>query len=114
MKSVTLLCSIFLSAAICIAQDRSIQFDSLFSSLHKEEKFSGNVLIAENGKPVFQKSYGKAFREKNLDLNSETIFELGSVSKQFTAMGIMLLKNKVNWIMKTVFVNFFRNCLTLK
>ena len=94
MKSVTLLCSIFLFAAICIAQDRSIQFDSLFSSLHKEEKFSGNVLIAENGKPVFQKSYGKAFREQNLDLNSETIFELGSVSKQFTAMGIMLLKKQ--------------------
>src|SRR5690606_2069282 len=48
----------------------------------------------ENGKPIFQKSYGQAFREKNIDLNSETVFELASVSKQFTAMGIMILKKQ--------------------
>ena len=75
------------------AQDRTDQFDSLFNKLYKENKFTGNVLIAENGRPVFQKSYGKAFREKDLDLDSGSLFELASVSKQFTAMAIMLLRN---------------------
>ncbi|WP_332734197.1 serine hydrolase [Flavihumibacter sp.] len=77
-----------------LGQDRILKLDSLFSQLYKEEKFTGNVLIAENGKPIFQKSYGKAFREKNLDLNSESVFELASIGKQFTAMGIMLLKKE--------------------
>ena len=76
------------------AQDRTDQFDSLFNKLYKENKFTGNVLIAENGRPVFQKSYGKAFREKDLDLDSGSLFELASVSKQFTAMAIMLLKKQ--------------------
>lgn len=76
------------------AQDRAAKFDSLFSKLHQEDKFSGNVLIAENGKPIFQKSYGLAFREKGEALNSESVFELASVGKQFTAMAIMILKKQ--------------------
>ena len=94
IKKITLLCCIIQIAAICFAQDRSTQFDSLFTSLYKENKFTGNVLIAENGVPIFQKSYGQAFREKNLDLNSESIFDLASVSKQFTAMAVMILKKQ--------------------
>lgn len=92
-KILFVICPLMLNLALD-AQDRSIQFDSVFSRLYNEEKFTGNVLIAENGKPIFQKSYGKAFREKNLDLNSESVFELASVSKQFTAMGIMILKKQ--------------------
>ena len=94
MKKIVLYSITLFLISLLKAQDRSSQFDSLFNKLHKENKFTGNVLIAENGKPVFQKSYGKAFREKDMDLNSETVFELASVSKQFTAMGIMLLKKQ--------------------
>lgn len=94
MKKIVLYSITLFLVSLLKAQDRSSQFDSLFNKLHNENKFSGNVLIAENGKSVFQKSYGKAFREKDIDLNSETVFELASVSKQFTAMGIMLLKKQ--------------------
>ena len=73
---------------------RPQQLDSLFSNLFDTKKFTGNVLIAENGKPVFQKSYGLAFREKNEMLNDSSIFELASLGKQFTAMGIMILKKQ--------------------
>ncbi len=93
MKSILLACLITVVYTSC-AQDRSSQLDSLFNKLYEENDFTGNVLIAENGKPIFQKSYGQAFREKNIDLNSETVFELASVSKQFTAMGIMILKKQ--------------------
>ncbi len=76
------------------AQDRAAQLDSLFSELHRSNKFSGNVLIAEGGKVIFQKSYGLAFREKGEPLNSESIFELASIGKQFTAMAVMILKQQ--------------------
>ena len=89
MKKI-LLSFLILASSTTLAQDKATKFDSLFTKLFSENRFTGNVLIAENGKPIFHKSYGKAYREKQINLNSETIFELASVSKQFTAMGIVL------------------------
>ena len=65
--------------------------DSLFSS---EKDFSGVVLIAENGKSVYQKAFGYREFENKIPLQTSDIFELASVSKQFTAMIIMMLKEK--------------------
>lgn len=72
----------------------SHQLDSLFSSLHTKKKFNGNVLIAEKGKVIFQKSYGAARFAPETPLNNSTVFELASVSKQFTAMAIYLLSKQ--------------------
>lgn len=92
-KTCLLLCffGFFLSG---FTQNKSSQLDSLFASLHKEKKFFGNVLIAEKGKVIYQASFGKANIATGEDLNAESLFELASVSKQFTAMGIMLLKKQ--------------------
>lgn len=57
-------------------------------------RFNGNVLVAENGKIVFQKSYGYANFDTKRMLNDSAVFELASVSKQFTATAILLLKDK--------------------
>ncbi len=76
------------------AQNKTLQLDSIFAQLHSEQKFYGNVLIAEKGNVIYQKSFGKANIASSAELNSESIFELASVSKQFTAMGIMLLKKQ--------------------
>lgn len=54
--------------------------------------FSGTVLIAADGKIVFEKSVGYANVEDKTRLTERSSFRLASVSKQFTAMGIMLLK----------------------
>ena len=56
--------------------------------------FNGNVLVADKGKIILEKSYGLANEETKQNLNNETIFELASVSKQFTAMGIVLLEKQ--------------------
>lgn len=94
MKSITFFLFLSLSFLKVFTQNRAAKFDSLFTNLHQENRFSGNVLIAENGVPIFQKSYGLAFREKGEALNSESIFELASLGKQFTAMAIMILKKQ--------------------
>jgi CubicO group peptidase (beta-lactamase class C family) len=57
-------------------------------------RFNGNVLVAENGKIVFQKAYGFANFDTQRMLNDSSVFELASVSKQFTATAILLLKDK--------------------
>jgi len=83
-----------LFASVGLAQDRALQLDSLFTQLHKEQKFYGNVLIAEKGTVLYQKSFGKANIATDADLTANSVFELASVSKQFTAMGIMLLRKQ--------------------
>jgi len=57
-------------------------------------RFNGNVLIAEKGEIVFQKSYGFADFDSKRMLNDSSVFELASVSKQFTAMSILQLMEK--------------------
>jgi CubicO group peptidase (beta-lactamase class C family) len=66
-------------------------YDSLFS-IYRD--FSGVVLIAENGNPVYHKAFGFREFENQAPLQLSAIFELASVSKQFTAMIIMMLKKK--------------------
>lgn len=96
MKSNTLLAFLFfLCLAPSFAQDNRVsQLDSIFTALYDAGEFNGNVLIAEDGKPLYQKSFGLANNEnlQRLDLNSPLL--LGSVSKQFTAFGIVLLKQQ--------------------
>lgn len=81
---------LFISAGAFGQQEK---YDSLFN-FHKG--FNGVVLIAEEGKPVYQGAFGYREYEKQILLQTSDIFELASVSKQFTAMIIMMLKEKGN------------------
>ena len=77
-----------------LAAQKAERIDSLMTQLFKEKKFNGNVLISENNKILYQKSFGLANEETKEALNSNSISELASVSKQFTAMGIAILKDQ--------------------
>jgi CubicO group peptidase (beta-lactamase class C family) len=70
------------------------ELDSLFGQLDKKGALNGCILIAENGKPIYEKAFGYADFQSKRMLNNESIFELASVSKQFTAMAIMQLHEK--------------------
>lgn len=94
MKKI-LLVVLMASMGIANAQDNRIKkIDSLFSSLSAKNEFNGNVLIAEKGAVVYKKSFGLRDEAKKLPLDDNSIFELASVSKQFTAMGVVLLEQK--------------------
>lgn len=49
------------------------------------------VGVATNGKPVLARAYGMSDLEHDVRISPETIFEAGSVSKQFTAAAVLLL-----------------------
>lgn len=67
------------------------QIDSV---LQAQTNFSGVILVAEKGKPIYYKAIGyREYAGKSALLKTD-IFELASVSKQFTAMIIMMLKEK--------------------
>lgn len=56
-----------------------------------KNEFSGTVLLAKDGKIVFEEAYGKANHEQNTPNLTDTKFCVGSLNKMFTAVAIMQL-----------------------
>ncbi len=71
-----------------------MKIDSIVRAAHEKKAFNGNVLIAKGGRIVFEKSMGFADFNHKIPLNESTQFQIASVSKQFTAFGIMVLKKR--------------------
>jgi D-alanyl-D-alanine carboxypeptidase len=57
----------------------------------REDRFSGAVLIARNGKPILEAAYGLADRDAKTPDTTQTQFRFGSMGKMFTAVSIMQL-----------------------
>lgn len=77
-----------------VAQNKTAELDKLMNQAHASGVFNGTVLVAENGKVIYRKAFGYANKETKQLLKPEFCFDLASVSKQFTAMGIMILKER--------------------
>jgi CubicO group peptidase (beta-lactamase class C family) len=95
-----LITSLIIMAQIGAARAQTEKrLDSLYSALAKQGYFNGCVLVAENGTPVYEKAFGYANFDTKQPLTNQTMFELASVSKQFTSMAIMQLheKGKLNY-----------------
>ena len=58
------------------------------------QDFSGVILIASGGEIIFTGVNGKRDFENNIPLMPSDIFELASISKQFTAMMVMICTEK--------------------
>ena len=71
--------------------DFTKQVDELFSEWDNTNSPGCVIAIIRDGKIVYKRGYGMANLELNVPLTSSTVFFLGSVTKQFTAMAICLL-----------------------
>ncbi|QGN23461.1 serine hydrolase [Elizabethkingia anophelis] len=91
MKKVIIL---FIAVSSFVYGQKEKKLDSLFTSLYAAKEFNGNVLVAEKGKVIYEKSFGLANEKTKQKLDKNTVFELASVSKQFTAMGIVQLEKE--------------------
>lgn len=70
------------------------QLDSIFTNLHKKKGFNGTVLITKYDQVIYKGAFGYADFQRKDTLTTQTAFQLASVSKQFTAMAIMMLKEQ--------------------
>lgn len=75
------------------AQSRIDEIDNLVAYCRENGMFNGSILVAEKGEVIYQKTLGIADFKDMRPLNSVTAFCVGSITKQFTAMGIMILEN---------------------
>lgn len=67
---------------------------TLIESYVRSDLFSGTVLVAQDGKPIFRQAYGLANREWNIPNAPDTKFRIGSITKQFTAAAILRLAER--------------------
>ncbi|WP_109852201.1 serine hydrolase [Aquimarina sp. AU58] len=68
--------------------------DKLSDYLNELEKsgFSGSVLVAQKGKVLLEQGYGYSNRESKIKSTPETVFDIGSITKQFTGAAILKLE----------------------
>ncbi|MER5620877.1 serine hydrolase domain-containing protein [Streptosporangium sp. NPDC002544] len=66
-------------------------YDRFVAQLAAEDKFSGTILLAHRGRTVLARSYGMADRERKIPNQIDTIYNLASASKPFTALAIVQL-----------------------
>lgn len=94
------------------------RYEDFVMRLHKRSGFNGNVLVAKKGKIIYQKAIGWAdhLHRDSLQINSK--FELASVSKPFTSVGIMILveegKLRLNQDVREFYPNFPYEGITIK
>lgn len=67
------------------------RLEAYVNKLVAADVFSGAVLVAKDGKPVFQKAYGLANKQSNLPNHLDTKFNIGSMDKMFTGVAIAQL-----------------------
>jgi CubicO group peptidase (beta-lactamase class C family) len=72
------------------AQDKTAEVDKIFSWTKPNEPGCA-VAVSQNGKLVVNKAYGSADLERDVPLSTNSVFDAGSVRKQFVAAAILLL-----------------------
>jgi CubicO group peptidase (beta-lactamase class C family) len=66
--------------------------DKIVKSAMAKEHLSGvEIGIGRNGRVLFDRGYGLRDRSRHLPVTATTVFAVGSISKSFTATGVMLL-----------------------
>jgi CubicO group peptidase (beta-lactamase class C family) len=81
------------TAGPALAQDVG-RMDQIVRETTARNEFTGSVLVARGGEVLLDQGYGLANREWNIPNDGDTKFRLGSVSKQFTAVAVMQLREQ--------------------
>jgi CubicO group peptidase (beta-lactamase class C family) len=77
------------------AQSLEARIDSTIKTEFSDPNGPGGVfMVAQNGKVIYQKAFGKANLELDADLHTDNVFELGSMTKQFTAVAVLMLEEQ--------------------
>lgn len=76
------------------AQNAVDEMDKMMQEAAGKNLFNGTMVVMENGKLIYNKSYGYSNLEAKAKIDENTLYNMCSISKQFTAMGIMMLEEK--------------------
>ncbi len=72
-------------------KDLATAINEILTQTYKSNEPGASVVIVKDGKVIFRKGYGMANLELGVPVEPDMIFRLGSVTKQFTAVAILML-----------------------
>jgi len=91
VKKGILILFIIIYSTLANGQDLEKKIDSLIEKAVKLNRFNGSVLVSKNGNIVYEKAYGYQNVTKNIPNTINTIYQIGSTTKEFTAAVILKL-----------------------
>lgn len=114
------LCLFVIQFAMAQKPDASLLTDKQIASKADEymnesvriDNFHGAVLVARDGKPIFSKAYGMANYELDVPNKPQTVFHIVSMTKQFTAMAIMILQERGKLSVNDSICKYLEDCPT--
>ncbi|HEV2707506.1 MAG TPA: serine hydrolase [Pyrinomonadaceae bacterium] len=94
LRALCLVVACLSSNVSSFAQDIAYDVDAFMRSAIERSHFRGSILIAREGRVLVRKGYGMADAEHEVANNARTKFRIGSLTKQFTAMSILMLQEQ--------------------
>ena len=91
MKLLSGMILIALLPTASLANDLNKKVDEFFSAIDKKKAPGCNVGVIQNGKFVYKEGHGLANMEVGVHLNGNNVHRMASISKQFTALSVLLL-----------------------
>ncbi|RPI66669.1 MAG: class A beta-lactamase-related serine hydrolase, partial [Ignavibacteriales bacterium] len=96
MKKQTLIYAFVLLFNLTFAQQNDVkfltnEFDKLLTENFKTNEPGATVLVARDGEIIYKKSFGMANLELDVAMQTDNVFRIGSITKQFTAVAILQL-----------------------
>mgnify|MGYP003575647591 CR=1 FL=1 len=85
----------------------SIDLDTIFDSIFKADEPGGAVLIAKDGKIIYEKGFGIEDVTTKKPIGTNTLFNVGSISKTFVAFGILQLAKENKLSIDDVIYKYF-------
>lgn len=79
-----------LNSAI-ISQSFTAKIDSLLEEKYEQNSPGAVFLVSKKGEIIYRKAFGQANIELNISMKPENVFQIGSMTKQFTAIAVMML-----------------------
>ncbi len=90
-KRILLLIVILFTISVATGQDLSASLDQLLNNQYSQDQPGATVLVAKDGEVLYRKAFGMANLELDVPMRPEHVFEIGSITKQFTAVSILML-----------------------
>lgn len=80
------------------SDDKTDQIDALFALWDKSDSPGCALAIIQNGKIIYKRGYGMANLELDVPISPQSVFYIGSVSKQFVSacIGLLAIQGKLN------------------